>query len=276
MYKQIKNIFKNKIIDNPSTINQNEYYYFYKDRFCKNFFGIKKDITLNEYELLKTIFVKKNIYSEDSQELYEFLYDNKPLPFKHELSFIIYQIQEEDEITVNNMIQDIYKNVKLIKYLNYNIAFGSFDNGVCEMVKAFGNDLGYEIKFHNGFKINKNTNGQDILAYINYYDQELNNQISTSLKDIIVVSNNKNLPLLLFIKNQILSKLDNTMNIKEVIETMLKNNLNVSQTAKVLYLHRTSLINRLDTIEKLTTLDIQNFQDAYAMKILLDLEEFDD
>ena len=49
MYNQIKNIFKNKIIDNPTSINQNDYYYFYKDSKCKNYFGIKKDITQNKF-----------------------------------------------------------------------------------------------------------------------------------------------------------------------------------------------------------------------------------
>ena len=48
MYNQIKNIFKNKIIDNPTSINQNDYYYFYKDSKCKNYFGIKKDIPIRQ------------------------------------------------------------------------------------------------------------------------------------------------------------------------------------------------------------------------------------
>ena len=53
---------------------------------------------------------------------------------------------------------------------------------------------------------------------------------------------------------------------------MLKNNLNVSLTAKLLYLHRSSLLNRIEQIERMTTLNIQNFLDAYAIKILIDYE----
>ena len=35
-------------------------------------------------------------------------------------------------------------------------------------------------------------------------------------------------------------------------------------------MHRNSLINKLEQIEKITSLDIQKFADAYAMKILID------
>ena len=51
-------------------------------------------------------------------------------------------------------------------------------------------------------------------------------------------------------------------------EAFLHSNLNVSETARELYIHRNTLNYRLDKIERLTGLDIRNFGDALNFKII--------
>ncbi len=51
------------------------------------------------------------------------------------------------------------------------------------------------------------------------------------------------------------------------INTFLDNNLNVSETARKLYVHRNTLMYRLEKIEKATGLDIREFDDALTLKI---------
>ena len=51
-------------------------------------------------------------------------------------------------------------------------------------------------------------------------------------------------------------------------EAFLANNLNVSETARILYIHRNTLLYRLDKIERLTGLDIRTFSDAINFRIL--------
>ena len=51
------------------------------------------------------------------------------------------------------------------------------------------------------------------------------------------------------------------------IEEFFKNNLNLSDTSKKLYVHRNTLIYRLDKIAKETGLDIRKFNDANLFKI---------
>ena len=52
-------------------------------------------------------------------------------------------------------------------------------------------------------------------------------------------------------------------------EAFLNCNLNVSETARELYLHRNTLNYRLDKIEKLTGLDIRKFGDALNFKVVV-------
>ena len=51
------------------------------------------------------------------------------------------------------------------------------------------------------------------------------------------------------------------------IDIFLKNNLSITNTAKELYIHRNTLIYRLDKIKQLTNLDIRIFKDAFWMVI---------
>ncbi len=48
-----------------------------------------------------------------------------------------------------------------------------------------------------------------------------------------------------------------------------ENNLNVSETSRQLYIHRNTLVYRLDKLQKMTGLDLRNFDDAIIFKITL-------
>lgn len=58
---------------------------------------------------------------------------------------------------------------------------------------------------------------------------------------------------------------------KEIVKTadeFLENNLNMSETARKLYLHRNTLSYRLDKIESCTGLDIRRFSDAVTFRLI--------
>jgi carbohydrate diacid regulator len=55
----------------------------------------------------------------------------------------------------------------------------------------------------------------------------------------------------------------------EIIKTVrcfFKSNLNISETARQMYLHRNTLVYRLDKVQKLTGLDLRKFDDAVSFK----------
>ena len=64
---------------------------------------------------------------------------------------------------------------------------------------------------------------------------------------------------------------------EETLTTIYKffeNNLNVSETSRQLYIHRNTLVYRLDKLQKSTGLDLRVFEDAITFKIALMVVEY--
>ena len=53
------------------------------------------------------------------------------------------------------------------------------------------------------------------------------------------------------------------------IRKFFDNSLNVSETARQLYIHRNTLVYRLDQVNKATGLDLRVFEDAITFEIAL-------
>ncbi|MEF9840601.1 MAG: helix-turn-helix domain-containing protein, partial [Lachnospiraceae bacterium] len=53
------------------------------------------------------------------------------------------------------------------------------------------------------------------------------------------------------------------------INKFFENSLNVSETSRQLYIHRNTLVYRLDKLQKSTGLDLRIFEDAITFKIAL-------
>lgn len=58
------------------------------------------------------------------------------------------------------------------------------------------------------------------------------------------------------------------------IQKFFENNLNVSETSRQLYVHRNTLVYRLDKIEKLTGLDLRKFDDAIIFKVAMLVKKY--
>ena len=63
MFDNILNIYKDKIITNVDTFDIDNYFYFYNEH--GKIFGIKKNLSTSEYQLLKSIYLEKTFYYND-------------------------------------------------------------------------------------------------------------------------------------------------------------------------------------------------------------------
>ena len=69
-------------------------------------------------------------------------------------------------------------------------------------------------------------------------------------------------------------KIELDQEILTTIDTFFENNLNVSETARQLFVHRNTLVYRLEKLQKSTGLDIRTFEDAMTFKIALMVREY--
>ena len=58
------------------------------------------------------------------------------------------------------------------------------------------------------------------------------------------------------------------------VNKFFENHLNVSETSRQLYIHRNTLVYRLDKLQKLTGLDLRNFEDALLFKVTLMVSKY--
>ena len=58
------------------------------------------------------------------------------------------------------------------------------------------------------------------------------------------------------------------------IQKFFENNLNVSETSRKLFVHRNTLVYRLEKIKKLTGLDLREFDDAIVFKVALMVNKY--
>lgn len=73
-------------------------------------------------------------------------------------------------------------------------------------------------------------------------------------------------------KEGVLETIDTeTMN---TIQKFFENNLNVSETSRQLFIHRNTLVYRLDKIEKITGMDLRKFDDAIYFKVAMMVKSY--
>ena len=58
------------------------------------------------------------------------------------------------------------------------------------------------------------------------------------------------------------------------IQKFFENNLNVSETARNLFVHRNTLVYRLEKIKKITGLDLREFEQAIVFKVALMVKKY--
>ena len=73
-------------------------------------------------------------------------------------------------------------------------------------------------------------------------------------------------------REDVLKELDeDTMS---TVQCFFDYNLNISLTARELYIHRNTLVYRLDRIQDLTGLDVRKFDDALLFKIAMLIQKY--
>ncbi len=274
MYDRLLKLYKNKMVENVISFEPDKYYYFYNEN--NNVFGISKDITINEYELIKGMYIEKTFYynSKMEEKIHSYLFDNQDYPFnKKNYQFFIYQTMSDHD-QINGLLKDIFNNIEIIKYQEKEIVF--FQNrdkiSLEELFRTISFDFGKPIYVHQGFVLS----GQKIKDGFSKYLKALENvkiieqeEFSDSAMMLYKCLRVDFENVASFLKQEVIMPLlENEQNL-DIINCFFKNELNVSKTANALYMHRNTLSAKIEAINAQTGFDISKFYHASCLLLLI-------
>lgn len=274
MIEKLVKIYNNKIVLKVEKFDYNKYYYFYTNNETDDIFGIEKTISENEYQLIKSSYMEKKIYNNNNflQTIYEYLFENKSYPFKNKKTKILLIESEYNEF--KELLLSFYKEVEVIKIDNLYVAFcfESYNNDVSDFVSTLSDDLGISFKLHEGMNISNKVQGNVVRKYIGIVKKFLvkNEELYTDISSVLLnVDDNLSKEYALIINNCLLEPILIDSFVKDIVLTYFKNDLNVSKTAKELYINRNSLLNKFEQIYKETGFNLQKFSHACAIYLLI-------
>ena len=211
--------------------------------------NIEKDIILAVWPAFLGRFYLIDIYIESkSYDAYLYikeLYDDSDVEV----------ILSNDKLLLIAKVNDIYDHIIGIKDALLNNFTGRYYISYChvenyEGLKESFEECEYRLMLANKYKVSESIIDEKKMILEGIIDS-----VSEEKKENIYQ---------LF--NEGFSKLDNEM--IRTIEVFFRCGLNLSDAAKELYIHRNTLIYRLDKIEKYTAYDIRNFNNAVLFKVV--------
>ena len=196
-------------------------------------------------------------------------YLNKKKEFEFYILNINKQTPDYDEII--DIFLDVIINPFVYEENNYTTVLSNIiNNDVSQVVSAIVEDFGYNLKVFRSNKIyTQNMDDFNILKDSYLKNQVYINDNYVNIQKLLYAILEKNIDDLQTIKPVILRKINNDSKLYEIVNGMFVNDLNVCKTANYVYMHRNTINNKLITIKEETGLDIQKFQDAVMLYVLL-------
>jgi carbohydrate diacid regulator len=142
-------------------------------------------------------------------------------------------------------------------YTHSLVGIGTIVSGIKDLAKSF-KEAQIALEVGKVFDTDKN-----IVSYDNLGIARLIYQLPTTLCDMFLKE--------VFKKGAIESLDQETL---FTIQRFFENNLNVSETSRKLFVHRNTLVYRLEKIKKLTGLDLRQFDHAIVFKVALMVKKY--
>ena len=168
------------------------------------------------------------------------------------------------EVRQGNDIKDLEKLARSIvdslhteHYINVLIGIGTIVTGIKDLPRSF-KESQIALEVGKVFDTEKT-----IVTYENLGIARLIYQLPTTLCEMFLRE--------IFKRGSIESLDHETL---FTIQKFFENNLNVSETSRKLFVHRNTLVYRLEKIKKLTGLDLREFDDAIVFKVALMVKKY--
>ena len=163
-----------------------------------------------------------------------------------------YDIREIEEIA-----RGIADTISSEFYTKVSIGIGSVVSNIKDLARSY-KEAQVALEVGKVFDTEK-----DIISYDNLGIGRLIYQLPTTLCEMFLQEVFKKGPLESLDKETLMT-----------IQAFFENNLNVSETSRKLFVHRNTLVYRLEKIRKLTGLDLREFEHAITFKVALMVKKY--
>ena len=228
------------------------------------------DITIRAKELRVKNDCRRIVYlirTEKTRELYAYNIIQSLFPNNNKDYIILLDDQNTvliKEIKENEDNDEIYKKARIIidtlsseLMIKANIGIGTEAESLRDVARSY-KDAQTALKIGQIFESEKN-----IVDYNHLGIGRLIYQLPTTLCRLFLNE---------VFKEGVFEAIDNETMI--TIQKFFENNLNVSETSRQLFIHRNTLVYRLDKIQKLTGMDLRKFDDAIYFKVAMMVKRY--
>lgn len=228
------------------------------------------DITIRAKELRVKSESRRIVYlirTEKTRELYAYNIIQSLFPNNNKDYIILLDDQNTvlvKELKDNEDNEEIYKKARIIidtlsseLMIKANIGIGTEAQSLRDVARSY-KDAQTALKIGQIFESEKN-----IVDYNHLGIGRLIYQLPTTLCRLFLNE---------VFKEGVLETIDSEAMI--TIQKFFENNLNVSETSRQLFIHRNTLVYRLDKIQKITGMDLRKFDDAIYFKVAMMVKRY--
>ena len=203
---------------------------------------------INKTEALNLIVISGTDFKSIENELLEIVKNSMDAKHitKHQGNLIAL-VQEKD---IYEACSNLQKNILTELFVETLITIGGILEQPQQLVELYNNCIEAMLLKHSYGINQKLLDYQSMLLYrlITSIDQDIKNNIIDKI-----------------FSNKFIEFLNSETEI--TIEEMFKNNLNLTDTSARLYIHRNTLLYRIDKIHRLTGFDLRKFEDSMIFKL---------
>lgn len=290
MLKQLKTIYPSLIIHNQNDIDfQDNYRWFMNDN--NEIIGIHQTELSEKDERLLTAFL--NPYSTtlpnktaDEQLWHTYIHEGSDETPSSPFRFVYFSIQQQgiDAHSFNEAINELFGKTVPIIWLN------ETDGIIIEEISITSEKMDYEqfidiimADFYSKIKFFVGEVKSTFVDLHDYYEAMIKSgQIIFQIANKEVIDYIEAVPYIILnsldestkklVIDSILKDFQDDEEMLQTIQNFLKYNLNVSETAKQMYMHRNSLQYRIDKFINVTGVNIQQFNEAITVQLALHIK----
>ncbi|MGD9605128.1 MAG: helix-turn-helix domain-containing protein [Bacilli bacterium] len=210
--------------------------------------------------------------SNQALKMQEYLFNQGEYPFSNRPYYflVIKMIKPENEKVIINFLEELLFEAYFLKLDQEIIVFYFEEYDFKNVIVSMSDDFSLSLSCFQSKKMNPEKPSY-FHTLLSSFHQQFHNRtfVFVDIADLIIGLVKTDKDLLKPLVPIILDRLYNDSQFEQIIRAVLDNDLNVSQAAQSVYMHRNTMINKLELIKAETGLNIQHFKDAFCMYWLL-------